>query len=49
MATRAEDFEKGGDAGIADSLSVCTAALEAALEHGERKIKTGELAENARR
>lgn len=37
MATREEDFEKGGDAGLADSLSVCAAALEAALEHGERK------------
>ncbi|HZL97543.1 MAG TPA: nucleoside phosphorylase [Terriglobales bacterium] len=33
MATREEDFEKGGDAGLADSLSVCVAALEAALEH----------------
>lgn len=33
MATRTEDFEKGGDAGLADSLSVCVAALEAALEH----------------
>jgi uridine phosphorylase len=31
MATREEDFEKGGDAGLADSLSVCAAALEAAL------------------
>jgi len=41
MATREEDFEKGGDAGLADSLSVCAAALEAALEHGERKTKTG--------
>jgi len=29
MATRTEDFEKGGDAGLADSLSVCAAALEA--------------------
>jgi uridine phosphorylase len=34
MATREEDFGKGGDAGLADSLSVCAAALEAALEHG---------------
>ena len=34
MATREEDFEKGGDPGLADSLSVCVAALEAALEHG---------------
>jgi len=39
MATREEDFEKGGDAGLADSLSVCTAALEAALEQGERKTQ----------
>ncbi len=39
MATRTEDFQKGGDAGIADSLSVCTAVLEAALEYGERKVK----------
>ena len=37
MATRDEDFEKGGDAGLADSLSVCTAALEAALEHAGTK------------
>ena len=33
MATRGDDFEKGGDAGIESSLSVCTAALEAAIEH----------------
>lgn len=39
MATRTEDFEKGGDAGLADSLSVCTAVLEAALEYGERKVR----------
>ncbi len=31
MATRTEDFEKGGDTGLADSLSVCAAALEAAV------------------
>ncbi len=37
MATRAEDFEKGGDAGLADSLSVCAAALEAALDHAGRR------------
>lgn len=37
MATREEDFEKGGDAGLEDSLSVCGAALEAALAFaGER-------------
>jgi len=39
MATREEDFEKGGDAGLADSLSVCAAVLEASLEHAERKVK----------
>ena len=37
MATREEDFEKGGDAGLADSLSVCAAALEAALDHAGRR------------
>jgi uridine phosphorylase len=42
MATRTDDFEKGGDAGLSDSLSVCAAALEAALLHGERKTNTGE-------
>ncbi|HEX8044036.1 nucleoside phosphorylase [Candidatus Deferrimicrobium sp.] len=42
MATREEDFEKGGDAGVADSLSVCAAALEVALEHGEGKTNTEE-------
>ena len=42
MATRTEDFEKGGDAGLADSLSVCAAALEAALEHAGRKTNTSE-------
>jgi uridine phosphorylase len=42
MATREEDFEKGGDAGLADSLSVCAAALEAALEHAGRKTNTSE-------
>jgi uridine phosphorylase len=36
MATREEDFEKGGDAGLSDSLSVCAAALEAALDHAGR-------------
>ncbi|MBI5905334.1 MAG: nucleoside phosphorylase [Deltaproteobacteria bacterium] len=39
MATRDEDFEKGGDTGLADSLSVCAAALEAALEHGKRRVE----------
>ena len=43
MATREEDFEKGGDAGLTNSLSVCVAALEAALEHAGRtgNSKTG--------
>ena len=36
MATREEDFEKGGDAGLADSLSVCAAALDVALDHAAR-------------
>lgn len=38
MATREEDFEKGGDAGLADSLSVCVAVLEAALDHEAPQI-----------
>jgi uridine phosphorylase len=42
MATRTEDFEKGGDTGLADSLSVCATALEAALEHAGRKTHTSE-------
>jgi uridine phosphorylase len=42
MATREEDFEKGGDAGLLDSLSVCAAALEAALEHTGRKTGQSE-------
>jgi uridine phosphorylase len=42
MATREEDFEKGGDAGLADSLSVCASVLEAALEHARRKINPRE-------
>lgn len=35
MATRGEDFEKGGDAGLEESLAVCALALSAALEHKE--------------
>lgn len=42
MATRDEDFEKGGDAGLAESLSVCAAALEAALEHAGGRIRPTE-------
>lgn len=42
MATRDEDFEKGGDAGIADSLSVCSAAIEAALGHAGGKPRPSE-------
>lgn len=41
MATREEDFEKGGDVGLADSLSVCVAALEVALEGAETKKSPG--------
>ena len=33
MATRAEDFEKGGETGLEEALKVCELALEAALEH----------------
>lgn len=33
MATRGEDFEKGGDAGQEESLAVCALALSAVLEH----------------
>jgi uridine phosphorylase len=42
MATRDEDFEKGGDAGLVDSLAVCAAALEAALEHAKAKTNRRE-------
>jgi uridine phosphorylase len=38
MATRDEDFEKGGDAGLADSLSVCVAALEAAVDYETKRM-----------
>jgi len=37
MATRTDEFEKGGDAGLSDSLSVCAAALEAALAENARR------------
>ncbi|GAB4364607.1 MAG: hypothetical protein Kow00128_06430 [Deltaproteobacteria bacterium] len=33
MATRGDDFEKGGDPGLETALSVCAHALEAALAH----------------
>jgi len=39
MATRAEDFEKGGDAGMEEALMVCKRALEAALELAGGKDK----------
>ncbi len=41
MATRKEDFGKGGDSGLADSLSVCLAALELALDHSARTTTSG--------
>jgi hypothetical protein len=41
MATWEEDFEKGGDAGLADSLSVCAAALDAALDHAPVDFAVG--------
>ncbi|MGE5699842.1 MAG: nucleoside phosphorylase [Deltaproteobacteria bacterium] len=37
MATRGDDFEKGGDAGLEESLSVCALALDAAVEYAERE------------
>ena len=36
MATRRDDFEKGGDAGVDMSFPVSAVALEAVLEHGKR-------------
>jgi len=42
MATRGEDFEKGGGAGLEESLTVCTLALSAALEHAGTKINRRE-------
>lgn len=37
MATRGDDFEKGGDAGLEESLAVCALALAAALEYAAEK------------
>ena len=37
MAMRGEDFEKGGNAGLEESLAVCTLALEAAVLHAAEK------------
>ena len=39
MATRGEDFEKGGDAGLEESLTVCALALEAAVAHAAKGMK----------
>jgi uridine phosphorylase len=36
MATRNEDFEKGGNPGLEDALTVCRLALGAAVEEAER-------------
>jgi uridine phosphorylase len=33
MATRTEDFEKGGETGLEEALKVCALALEAAVVH----------------
>jgi uridine phosphorylase len=41
MATRGEDFEKGGDAGLEESLAVCALALEAAVEYAATIGKNG--------
>jgi hypothetical protein len=37
MATRGDDFEKGGTAGLEESLAVCALALEAAVLHAAEK------------
>ncbi|MCL5965635.1 MAG: hypothetical protein M1550_00170 [Deltaproteobacteria bacterium] len=37
MATRGEDFEKGGKAGLEEALSVCALTLRAALEHAAQE------------
>jgi len=37
MATRPEDFEKGGDQGQETALSLCSRVLDAALEYSGRK------------
>jgi hypothetical protein len=41
MATRGDDFEKGGDAGLEESMSVCALALEAAVEYAASSGKNG--------
>lgn len=41
MATRGEDFEKGGEAGLEESLAVCALALEAAVEYAATIGKNG--------
>ena len=38
MATREDDFEKGGDTGTQQALDICAIALTAALEHEGRII-----------
>ena len=39
MATRTENFEKGGDTGLEEALKVCELALEVALEQEGVKEK----------
>ena len=39
MATREEDFEKGGETGLEEALKVCELALEVALEQEGVKEK----------
>jgi len=39
MATRTENFEKGGDTGLEEALKVCELALEVALEQAGDKEK----------
>jgi uridine phosphorylase len=41
MATRGDDFEKGGDAGLEETLTICALALEAAVEYAAISGKSG--------
>lgn len=41
MATRGEDFEKGGDAGLEETLEVCELTLETAVEYAAITGKSG--------
>ncbi|HSL92602.1 MAG TPA: hypothetical protein VK863_08115, partial [Candidatus Limnocylindrales bacterium] len=42
MATRGEDFEKGGDAGLEETLEVCELTLETAVEYAAIRKSGGD-------